>query len=72
MSRAVPGDEGTHMDHEVEKTDAEWRQELGPERYAVLRGAATERAWTGELLVESRAGVYPCGACNAELFKSGT
>jgi len=58
--------------HRVEKTDAEWRAELDPERYEVLRGAATERAWTGELLDETRAGLYTCGACGAELFKSGT
>ena len=56
----------------VQKTDDEWRAELGPERYAVLREAATERAWTGELLDESRSGLYTCGACGAELFKSGT
>jgi peptide-methionine (R)-S-oxide reductase len=56
----------------VEKTDAEWQAELDPERYAVLREAATERAWTGELLDESRSGLYTCAACNAELFKSGT
>ena len=58
--------------HAVEKTDAEWRAELDPERYAVLREAATERAWSGELLDESRSGLYTCAACNAELFKSGT
>ncbi|MDX5398314.1 MAG: peptide-methionine (R)-S-oxide reductase MsrB, partial [Actinomycetes bacterium] len=45
---------------------------LGAERFAVLREAGTERAWTGELLDEERAGVYTCGACGAELFKSGT
>ena len=38
----------------------------------MLRQAATERAWTGELLDEKRAGLYTCGACGAELFKSGT
>jgi peptide-methionine (R)-S-oxide reductase len=58
--------------YSVEKTDAEWQAELDPERYAVLREAATERAWTGELLDESRSGLYTCAACNAELFKSGT
>jgi peptide-methionine (R)-S-oxide reductase len=58
--------------HPVEKSEAEWRAELDPERYAVLREAATERAWTGELLDESRSGLYTCGACNAELFQSGT
>ena len=56
----------------IVKTDDEWRADLDPERYAVLREAATERAWSGELLDESRSGLYTCGACNAELFKSGT
>ncbi|MCL2516428.1 MAG: peptide-methionine (R)-S-oxide reductase MsrB [Microbacteriaceae bacterium] len=56
----------------VVKTDAEWRAELSPEQYAVLRQSATERAWTGELLDEDRAGIYTCGACGAELFQSGT
>ncbi|WP_136708609.1 peptide-methionine (R)-S-oxide reductase MsrB [Agromyces sp. H66] len=60
------------MAYRVNKTDEEWRAELGEERYAVLREAATERPWTGELLDEERAGVYACAACGAELFKSGT
>lgn len=60
------------MDYSVKKTEDEWRQELGDEQYAVLRQAATERAWTGELLDEKRAGLYTCGACGAELFQSGT
>jgi len=60
------------MSHRVTKTDAEWRAELDPQQYAVLREAATERAWTGELLDEHRAGLYTCGACGAELFRSGT
>ncbi|OII41249.1 peptide-methionine (R)-S-oxide reductase MsrB [Plantibacter sp. MMLR14_011] len=60
------------MTYDVSKTDEQWREELTPEQYQVLRGAATERAWTGELLDESRAGLYTCAACNAELFKSGT
>lgn len=58
--------------YEVTKTEEEWLKELGPERYAVLRKAGTERAWSGELLDEGRAGVYTCAACDAELFKSGT
>lgn len=58
--------------YEVEKTDAEWRAELTDEQYRVLREAGTERAWTGELLDESRAGLYTCGACGNELFVSGT
>lgn len=60
------------MTYNVKKTEEEWREELGPERYAILRQAATERAWTGELLDEERAGLYTCAACGAELFKSGT
>lgn len=60
------------MSNRVTKTDAEWRAELGPQQYAVLREAATERPWTGELLDEHRAGLYACGACGAELFQSGT
>jgi peptide-methionine (R)-S-oxide reductase len=60
------------MEYKVEKSDAEWREELSPEEFAVLRQAATERPWTGELLDESRAGLYTCAACGAELFKSGT
>ncbi len=60
------------MDYSVKKTDEQWRAELGDEQFAVLREAATERAWTGELLDEAGAGLYTCGACGAELFKSGT
>jgi peptide-methionine (R)-S-oxide reductase len=58
--------------YQVEKTEEQWKAELDPERYAVLRGAATERAWTGELLDEHRSGLYTCAACGQELFKSGT
>ena len=60
------------MAYRVNKTDEEWRSELDAEQYAVLREAATERPWSGELLDEERAGVYTCAACGAELFSSGT
>ncbi|GAA2045828.1 peptide-methionine (R)-S-oxide reductase MsrB [Agromyces tropicus] len=60
------------MPYQVSKSDDQWRDELGDDRYAVLRDAATERPWTGELLDEERAGVYACAACGNELFKSGT
>lgn len=58
------------MNYAVTKSDEEWRAELSPEEYAVLRQAATERPWTGELLDENREGVYRCKACDAELFRS--
>jgi peptide-methionine (R)-S-oxide reductase len=60
------------MSYSVNKTDDQWRTELDPDQYAVLRQAATERPWTGELLDEHRTGLYTCAACGAELFRSGT
>lgn len=60
------------MTYNVNKSEAEWREQLDANQFAVLREAATERAWTGELLDEHRAGLYTCAACGAELFKSGT
>jgi peptide-methionine (R)-S-oxide reductase len=60
------------MSHAVEKTDAQWREELSRKEYAVLREAGTERAFTGELLNEHRTGVYRCRACGNELFRSDT
>jgi len=68
----APRGEGTSMAEKTTLTDDEWRERLDPDRYAVLREAATERPWTGELLDEHRAGLYTCAACGAELFKSGT
>ena len=55
---------------EVQKTEDEWRRELGPERYHILREAGTERPFTGSLLNVDEAGTYRCGACGAELFAS--
>ncbi len=77
LGRGCPGAdrriEGTStMDYAIKKSNDEWRSELGPEKFKVLREAGTERPGTGELLDEERAGTYTCGACNAELFKSGT
>jgi len=56
--------------YEVHKSDADWRRELSPEEYAILRQAATERPGTGALLGEARVGVYRCRACGNELFRS--
>lgn len=54
------------------KSDQEWRQELAPEEYAVLRQAATERPFTGEYTDTETVGAYECRACGAELFRSTT
>ncbi|QUH01349.1 peptide-methionine (R)-S-oxide reductase MsrB [Saccharopolyspora erythraea] len=56
----------------VSKSDEEWRQQLSPSEYAVLREAATERPWTGEYVDTRTQGVYECRACGAELFRSET
>ena len=58
------------MPYDIDKSDAEWRAELSPEEYAVLRRAGTERPGTGKLLSEDRVGVYSCRACGNELFRS--
>jgi peptide-methionine (R)-S-oxide reductase len=60
------------MTTKIEKTDAQWREELSDEEYQVLRQAGTERAGTGELLSNKRDGVYSCRGCGAELFRSDT
>jgi peptide-methionine (R)-S-oxide reductase len=49
----------------VEKTDAEWREELTPEEFRVLRQAGTERPYTGEYWDTHTAGMYQCRACGA-------
>ena len=56
----------------VTKSDAEWRKQLTPEQYEVLRRAGTERAGSGEYAHTKDAGVYRCAGCGAPLFRSDT
>ena len=60
------------MPQKVVKSEAEWRRELTPEQYRVLREKGTERPWTGELNASKGEGVYRCAGCGAELFRSET
>jgi peptide-methionine (R)-S-oxide reductase len=60
------------MTEKLQKTDQEWRAELTPEQYRVLREKGTERAFTGEYYANKDAGSYCCAGCGAELFSSGT
>nr|WP_308279562.1 peptide-methionine (R)-S-oxide reductase MsrB [Phycicoccus mangrovi] len=62
----------TGHEYAVRKSDAEWREQLSPAEYQVLREAGTERPWVGEYTDSKTTGVYACRACGAELFESDT
>jgi peptide-methionine (R)-S-oxide reductase len=63
-------DPATEKPPTVIKSDAEWRAELTPQEYQVLRQAGTERPFVGEYTDTKTEGVYACRACGAELFRS--
>lgn len=54
----------------MQLTEDQWRQRLGPERYAILRQAGTERAFSGALYHNKDDGTYACGGCGLPLFSS--
>jgi peptide-methionine (R)-S-oxide reductase len=58
------------MAEKVQKTEEEWRRELTPEQYRVLREKGTERPWTGPLNSVKEAGAFHCAGCGTELFRS--
>ena len=57
---------------EVEKSDAEWRAQLTPQQYEILRNQGTERPWSSALLKEHRKGIFACAGCDLPLFSSDT
>jgi len=58
------------MTDKLNLSDAEWREKLTPEQYAVLRQGGTERAFTGEYERNKATGMYKCAGCGAPLFSS--
>lgn len=62
----------TDMIVRIEKTEAEWLTELGPERYRILRQCSTEPPFTGKYWNHKEKGSYHCAGCGAELFSSET
>src|SRR5688572_32656470 len=68
----IPSDDGGTMSPEVSKTEEEWRQELSPEQYEVLRRAGTERPFSGKYVHNHDDGTYRGAACGTVLFSSGT
>jgi peptide-methionine (R)-S-oxide reductase len=56
----------------IRKTDEQWKQELTPEQYKVLRREGTERAGTSALNAEKRVGTFVCAGCGLSLFRSDT
>ena len=60
------------QEFKIIKTDEEWRNQLTPNQFAVLREAATERPFTGEFNMHFENGIYTCAGCGEELFDSAS
>ena len=60
------------MTEPVQKTDEQWREELSPEQYEILRKKVTEPPFTGKYTHNKDTGMYRCGGCGADLFSSET
>jgi len=65
-------EENIRKTDKIQKTDAEWRQELTPEQYRIMRQKGTESAFTGQYWNNKDEGVYRCAGCGAPLFSSET
>ena len=63
---------GANVSTEIKKTEDEWRRELTPEQFHILREKGTERPFTGEYVHTKANGTYVCAACCSELFSSDT
>jgi peptide-methionine (R)-S-oxide reductase len=60
------------MVEKIQKTEAEWKQQLSPEQFKVTRKKGTERAFTGKYHDNKKSGTYKCICCGTELFSSET
>jgi peptide-methionine (R)-S-oxide reductase len=72
VAKAEPATEAATRRFPVTKTDDEWKKQLTPQQYDVLRNKGTERAFTSPLLSEKRKGVFKCAGCGTPLFASET
>lgn len=56
----------------IQKSEAQWKEELGEERYRILRAKGTERPYSGTYNLHFEKGAYVCGACHTPLFESNS